>query len=85
MATQKKTKAPVARKVKTSSNGTGKSAAAPEVIAVPPVARFTPTEEEVRVRAYELFAARGYVHGHDLADWFAAERELTDRLAVDPN
>lgn len=29
-------------------------------------------------RAYERFAARGYVHGHDLEDWVLAERELAD-------
>jgi len=27
-------------------------------------------------RAYELFEARGYEHGHDLEDWFRAEAEL---------
>lgn len=30
----------------------------------------------IRVRAYELFLARGATHGDDLADWFTAEREL---------
>jgi hypothetical protein len=83
MATQRKVKAPAVRKVKTSPNGTANHAPA-EAIAVPPLARFTPSEDEIRVRAYELFAGRGYAHGADLADWFAAERELTDRLAVRP-
>ena len=32
--------------------------------------------ETIRVRAYELFLARGANHGDDLADWFKAEREL---------
>jgi hypothetical protein len=27
-------------------------------------------------RAYELFLSRGGEHGHDLDDWFSAEREL---------
>ena len=27
-------------------------------------------------RAYELFEARGFVHGHDREDWFRAESEL---------
>ncbi|HEY1817812.1 MAG TPA: DUF2934 domain-containing protein [Kofleriaceae bacterium] len=31
--------------------------------------------ERVARRAYELFAARGYVDGHDLEDWLAAESE----------
>jgi hypothetical protein len=32
--------------------------------------------EMIRVRAYELFLARGATHGDDLADWLNAEREL---------
>ncbi|HTT76107.1 MAG TPA: DUF2934 domain-containing protein [Candidatus Binataceae bacterium] len=82
MATQRKTKAPTVRKVKTSVNGNADSVAAVQSVAVPPIAVFLPTEEEVRVRAYELFLARGCKHGADLADWFAAEHELMDRLAV---
>jgi Protein of unknown function (DUF2934) len=30
----------------------------------------------IRLRAYELFLARGAAHGNDLADWLNAEREL---------
>ena len=36
--------------------------------------------EQIRMRAYELFMARGGCHGNDLADWFMAERELTGSL-----
>ena len=32
--------------------------------------------EEVARRAYERFLMRGGSHGHDLEDWFAAEREV---------
>jgi len=32
--------------------------------------------ESIRVRAYDLFLARGAIHGDDLADWLIAEREL---------
>ncbi len=32
--------------------------------------------EAIRLRAYELFLARGATHGDDLADWLNAEREL---------
>jgi len=38
-----------------------------------------PTEEMIRVRAYELYVRRGYEHGHHLDDWLAAERELKSR------
>jgi hypothetical protein len=33
--------------------------------------------QEVRVRAYELFEQRGREDGHDLEDWLQAEDELT--------
>ena len=36
--------------------------------------------EQIRMRAYELYMARGGCHGNDLADWFMAERELTGSL-----
>ncbi len=35
-----------------------------------------PTDDEVRVRAYQIFLARGAVPGRDLEDWLQAEREL---------
>ncbi|HLH78476.1 MAG TPA: DUF2934 domain-containing protein [Candidatus Binataceae bacterium] len=35
-----------------------------------------PSSETIRVRAYELYLARGGTDGRDLEDWLAAEREL---------
>jgi hypothetical protein len=35
-------------------------------------------EEEVADRAYALWQERGGEHGHDLEDWFEAERQLRD-------
>ncbi len=35
-----------------------------------------PTREDVARRAYEIFRSRGGVHGRDVDDWLAAEREL---------
>lgn len=35
-----------------------------------------PTEQEIAVRAHELFLKRGAVGGHELEDWLEAEREL---------
>src|SRR5438105_1257249 len=35
-----------------------------------------PTEEEIRLRAYQRFLERGGAHGDDFNDWLAAEREL---------
>jgi len=36
----------------------------------------SPTREDIERRAYELFIARGAIHGNDLADWFRAEQEF---------
>jgi hypothetical protein len=36
-------------------------------------------EEEVRRRAYELYAERGYVDGYEVEDWLQAEREVSER------
>ena len=33
--------------------------------------------DKIALRAYELYIARGYQHGHDVEDWLTAERELT--------
>lgn len=35
-----------------------------------------PTEEQIRVRAYEMYLQRGGQHGHDRDDWLQAEYEL---------
>jgi hypothetical protein len=37
------------------------------------------SNEEIAARAYERFCARGYVHGFDVDDWLAAERDLLSR------
>jgi hypothetical protein len=34
------------------------------------------TREEIALRAYERFCARGCEHGLDVEDWLAAEQEL---------
>jgi hypothetical protein len=31
--------------------------------------------EQIRIRAYELYEARGREDGHDMEDWFEAEAE----------
>ena len=33
--------------------------------------------EQIRLRAYELYEARGREDGHDLEDWQQAEAEIT--------
>jgi len=42
------------------------------------VSRNESAREEIERRAYELYLARGEVHGYDQDDWLQAERELKE-------
>lgn len=42
-------------------------------------AEVTPTEDEIRTRAYHRYLERGGGHGMDFEDWLEAERELRSR------
>jgi len=35
-----------------------------------------PSEEDIRIRAYQRYLERGAAHGQDQDDWIEAEREL---------
>ena len=37
-----------------------------------------PTHEQITLRAYQIYLEHGFHSGNDLADWLAAERELTE-------
>src|SRR5580692_12733722 len=39
-----------------------------------------PAHEQIERRAYQMYLEHGFHPGNDLADWLAAEKELTDRL-----
>jgi Protein of unknown function (DUF2934) len=41
------------------------------------------TAEQIERQAYELYLERGGEDGQDIADWLAAERELTE-LSEEP-
>ena len=41
-----------------------------------PVTLSEPSDEEIRLRAYQRFLERGGSHGDDFNDWLEAEREL---------
>ncbi|HEX9102946.1 MAG TPA: DUF2934 domain-containing protein [Polyangia bacterium] len=74
------TKTPKSSTVKSKSAAT--TTTAPKVSRVRKVDTATETSgqvmrELVAVRAYERFIERGYQHGHDVEDWLAAERDLT--------
>ncbi|HYK49352.1 MAG TPA: DUF2934 domain-containing protein [Terriglobales bacterium] len=36
-------------------------------------------EEQIRIRAYQLYEQRGYTPGHENEDWLVAEREILTR------
>jgi hypothetical protein len=38
-------------------------------------------EEQICLRAYELYEQRGREDGHDLEDWLRAESEVTEKKA----
>jgi Protein of unknown function (DUF2934) len=38
-------------------------------------------EDQIRIRAYELYEARGRQDGHELEDWFRAKEEITQKKA----
>lgn len=42
----------------------------------PKTAKPSPSEAEIRQRAYELYERRGGAPGHEQEDWARAEREL---------
>ncbi len=39
--------------------------------------------DRIAKRAFELFQVRGFANGHDLEDWFTAERELLKPVALE--
>ncbi len=41
--------------------------------------KVTVIDSAIGERAYQLFAARGFSHGHDFDDWLMAEKELTKK------
>lgn len=45
--------------------------------------RIRDIHDAIARRAYDLFASRGFSHGHDLEDWFIAESELLHRVPLE--
>jgi HSP20 family molecular chaperone IbpA len=44
---------------------------------------FAKNTEEIAQKAFEFFENRGYRFGHELEDWFKAERELLKRVPIE--
>jgi Protein of unknown function (DUF2934) len=68
------------------SRGRGKRDSASEFGASPIQSRsddtsgnYTPSCEEIRLRAYEIYLERGSLPGNELDDWLQAEHELDGR------
>jgi hypothetical protein len=40
-----------------------------------------PTQEEIELRAYQIYFERGGAHGNDVDDWLQAEHELFEKYA----
>jgi hypothetical protein len=38
-----------------------------------------PTNEEIELRAYQIYIERGGAHGQDVEDWLRAESELAEK------
>ncbi len=45
-------------------------------------ASYEPTDEQIRMRAYEIYVARGDAPGTPDGDWLQAKLELRARLAL---
>jgi hypothetical protein len=44
------------------------------------VTKRKPTHIQIANRAFEIYVSRGGDHGHDVGDWFEAERQLWTEL-----
>ena len=70
-------------RAKTPGNGnaTRKQVATMPAVNSPKPKNSPPTdlEVEIRRRAYELYAQRGYTPGHENEDWLVAEQEVLSR------
>lgn len=52
---------------------------APKLVEVKKDSFATNLEEEIRIRAYQLYEERGYMPGHEDEDWLVAEQEILSR------
>lgn len=77
MATQSNNKSNKAKPVKPAPAPAVKPAApVAKPVAAKASSRYEPTQEEIQVRAFEIFVSEGCREGMDLENWLRAEREL---------
>jgi DUF2934 family protein len=86
MATPRKSKTAGVRtgksKAKAASNGSTETPMAAPAPATNGNGGGAPSAEMIRLRAYEVFVARGGTAGDELSDWLVAEREIMERFAT---
>src|SRR5580700_10435507 len=72
---------PIMARAKSPRNGNTRTTNAATAVTNPEAKNGSQTdlEAEIRRRAYELYAQRGYTPGHENEDWFVAEREILAR------
>jgi hypothetical protein len=80
-APKKVEKAAAAKSTKTSTEATSEIASSATMEATTSAtaeAKLAPTHDQISLRAYELYLARGSQPGHESEDWLAAETELSN-------
>ncbi len=69
----------------TTRKKTSASASAPKAIAAKKTTKVqeirTVSREEIAALAHQLWAERGYQHGHDAEDWLRAEQALLGKAS----
>lgn len=82
MAVTKRTSKPKAEKTTTAKSQAKTAEVAQTAAPAKITTRAVDINEAVRLRAYQLFAQRGYNHGADLEDWLRAESEVLARFGA---
>ncbi|MCL2478937.1 MAG: DUF2934 domain-containing protein [Treponema sp.] len=59
------------------------AAVVPVVVAAPKTLKTVNLDDEIRMRAYELFQERGYQHGYAGEDWFRSVQEISAKYESD--
>ncbi len=85
MAAPRKPKTAGVRTGKSKAKAAGSGATETPIVAAAPAANgnggTAPSAEMIRLRAYEVFVARGGTSGDELSDWLTAEREIMGKFA----
>ena len=68
-------------KIEKSRTPEKQSAAKSPLASAQPATVAAPDRAEIERRAYEIYLARGGVHGYDVDDWVQAERELREAVS----